>query len=474
LVCQSFNEIKTIEVEPIYGDVFYNYYYRIQSENKTIIPLVPLYENDFDSIALLIIDSLDNLRLLHWKCEKDMYGDNDIATEGVFLTNDEILLMSQYYLYYLRIKGNQLFTKRRISLPQGKDGDFDAIYPIGENSSTHVLLVNTYNFSRKGATHDIFRIAKFNIKKKKIEKKITIDVGKGIFLSHFNYQMVSTSKNNIAIANPCKPEIYLFDNDLNPIDTIIINYQNIYKTKNLLDSILTDKIILENKNNTANLIKILHDNKIIRYPKINKIAFIDEDLLFVLVQPDVNVNDNNWAKNKLHYIYSLSNKDFFDKEGMLSDFKAINSSQPLIFHNKRTVTISDTADTNDFFKYYISFWKLAIDFNSKYIDTINPSLLPSSSNLESLDSFNINYLDFNYVMIADYSACSHCKFGNKFQNILIIHTFSQSDKIEKSEKLVYRKKYHQMFDSPKVYFCADSMINTKLIKINTIYRINKQ
>lgn len=270
--CQSFNTQKTIEVKPIYGDIFYDYYNRIQCENKTIIPLVPLYENDYDSITFLIIDSLDNLRLLRWKCEKDMYGDNDLATEGIFLTNDKILLMSQYYLYYSHIRGNQILTKRKIKLPKIKDGDFNEVYPIGENSSIHILLASTYNFSKEGSLHDIFRLAKFNLKKKKKEKSISIDVGNGIFLSHFSYQMISTSKNHIAVANPCKPEIYLFDNDLNSIDTIILDNQSILKTKNLLDSILTEKIILENKNHTANLIKILHNNKVIRYPKINSLS----------------------------------------------------------------------------------------------------------------------------------------------------------------------------------------------------------
>lgn len=94
--------------------------------------------------------------------------------------------------------------------------------------------------------------AKFNIKKKKIEKIINIDVGKGIFLSHFSNHMISTSKNNIAISHPCKPEVYLFDNDLNLLDTIVIDYPNIFKTKNLLDSILTDTLILENRYMTIN------------------------------------------------------------------------------------------------------------------------------------------------------------------------------------------------------------------------------
>lgn len=49
-----------------------------------------------------------------------------------------------------------------------------------------------------------------------------------------------------------------------------------------------------------------------KYPRIDKVAFIDEDLLFIFVKPDAVVDtNNNWHRNHLHYVYSLSNKDFF-------------------------------------------------------------------------------------------------------------------------------------------------------------------
>lgn len=127
--------------------------------------------------------------------------------------------------------------------------------------------------------------------------------------------MISTSKNNIAISHPCKPEVYLFDNDLNLLDTIVIDYPNIFKTKNLLDSILTDTLILENRYMTINLLQILHNNNIMKYPRIDKVAFIDEDLLFIFVKPDAVVDtNNNWHRNHLHYVYSLSNKDFLKQK----------------------------------------------------------------------------------------------------------------------------------------------------------------
>ncbi len=473
MFCQHFNVIKTIELETLYGEQFYAYYDRIQSENKTIIPIYPIYEDDFENMIYVVIDSLDNFSLLQWKREADKDGYKDTPIAGIFLDNNKGILISEY-LYYFQIKGKQMLTTKKIKPPnQSKYGEFYEIYPLGDNSSKYVLLANTYNCSSRKTIYDIFRFAKFNIKKKKIEKIINIDVGKGIFLSHFSNHMISTSKNNIAISHPCKPEVYLFDNDLNLLDTIVIDYPNIFKTKNLLDSILTDTLILENRYMTINLLQILHNNNIMKYPRIDKVAFIDEDLLFIFVKPDAVVDtNNNWHRNHLHYVYSLSNKDFFETKGKISNFDAINSSQPLIFHNNKTVAVWDSVDTNNLFKYYISFCEISIDFNSKYIDTIDLSILPPFLHLKSIDSLNKNqnYEKFNYIMVANYAACSHCKFYDKYPNLMIIHVFDKNDAYNRSTMLSYKTKYNKMFDNPTVYFCEDSMIDLNKIKINAIYK----
>ena len=165
-----------------------------------------------------------------------------------------------------------------------------------------------------------------------------------------------------------------------------------------------------------------------KYPRIDKVAFIDEDLLFIFVKPDAVVDtNNNWHRKHLHYVYSLSNKDFFETKGKISNFDAINSSQPLIFHNNKTVAVWDSVDTNNLFKYYISFCEISIDFNSKYIDTIDLSILPPFLHLKSIDSLNKNqnYEKFNYIMVANYAACSHCKFYDKYPNLMIIHVFDK-------------------------------------------------
>ncbi len=469
---QEFSIKKQIEINPINNNVFYDYFEKFQCKNRTVVPLIPLYDTDFDTLFFLTIDSSNNVQWLQWKCEKDKDGDSDVCTKGVCLLNNEMLLMSQYYLYRVKQKGNKLKTVKRIKLPQKENFDFESIYQINGNSSNHILLVNTYNFSRSDTLHDVFRLAKYNFKKKKIEESLTLDVGKGIFLSHFSYQWVTTSNHNIAVAHPCKPEIYLFNNNLSSVDTIVVDYPEIYKTKNFLDSILTNNLILKNKYKTANLIKLLNEKKIVRFPKIEKIAFINEDLLFILIQPDISINSKNWSKNKLHFIYSISNQEFYETKGLLSNFNIINSSQPLMFANNCTVNLSDSVDSKNEYKYYATISKLSIDFQSKYMDAIDLQVLPPFSMLENNSSSNtVDYSNYSYIMVADYSACSHCKFDDKFKNVLVLHVFSDTDRHDKATKLFYIKKYEQMFNSVSVYFCTDSLLNFQNLKKNHIYKM---
>jgi hypothetical protein len=89
------------------------------------------------------------------------------------------------------------------------------------------------------------------------------------------------------------------------------------------------------------------------------------------------------------------------------------------------------------------FCEISIDFNSKYIDTIDLSILPPFLHLKSIDSLNKNqnYEKFNYIMVANYAACSHCKFYDKYPNLMIIHVFDKKDAYNRSTMLSYKTKY---------------------------------
>ncbi len=476
LFCQTFSDHKKIEIPQINGDNYFSYRENIKCKNKSIIPLMPVHETNSDSISFLVVDSLHNTSLLHWKVEKDLYGNYSYCNGGgCCLQKNEMILMTWDHLYHVKQKGNTLETYKKIKLPQKENFDFEKILPIyGEASTNNVLLVNTYNYRRSDTVHDIFRLARFNYKKKKIEKTVNIDVGKGIYLSHFSFKWASSTKDNIAIAHPCKPEVYLYDNNLVAKDTIFIDYPAIYKTQTFLDSILPNDFLLDNKPPAYKIIEILNKNKIMRYPKIEQIAFIDDDLLFIYVQPEIDLNASKWTPGKLYFVYSLSKGEFYINEGVKETFSTINRSQPIDFINNYTVNLVDSVDENNQYKYYAAISKISIDFDSKYLSAIDLQKLPDFSALESisLDTTQYDYSDYSYIMVSDYSACAHCKFEDKFENILILHTY-QGDEISKSAKLTNQKKYMQMFKNPAVYFCPDSLLNTDSIKLNSIYKIEK-
>ncbi|NLA25169.1 MAG: hypothetical protein GX879_09410 [Bacteroidales bacterium] len=472
LTAQTFTLREIKEIETLNGDELYNYFGRIKCNTQSIILLSPEFNDNYEYVDFLIIDSSYNANIYSWKSEKNhIWGDNVEIIDGICVSENKFLILTQYYLYYLRLKKDKLKTQGKIKLSQNYDNQFNSIYFLGDKPTKYALLANTYNHLRSDQLHDVFRIAKFNLKSKKIEKTVNINMGKGIFLSHYSYQMISTTEEHIAIANPYKPEIYLFDNQLNFIDTVFINYPEIYTTQIFLDSLLTDEFIKENKPGGHNIIEYLNDNDIYSRPRILKIAFINKDLLFVLVQPKIDRKSSDWSKYKLHYIYSISDKSFYKDEGFYSYYSHINSSQPLLFVNNSAISMTDSVDSNNKFKYYALINELAIDFKAKYYEIIKYSALPKFSELQAFDSLdiNLNYQDFQYIILTDYMACSHCRFGDSLKNLLVIHTYNQNVKMDKSGQLAYIKKYNQMFDEPKVLFCPISLIDLNLLKLNNIY-----
>ncbi|MDR2834778.1 MAG: hypothetical protein LBV69_01065 [Bacteroidales bacterium] len=471
LLGQEFSVVKEFEIKNINPDIFYNYSPRmIKSKDKTIMPLNPIYDITEDSLSFLIIDSTLKTSIIKWKYEKDSYGDEDGCYSGLHFPNDNYLLMGDKVLYSVKQINNSLKTQKKIKLPNGEGKEYKNISYIDYPEQKYVLLTSTYNSCRFDTIHDVFRLAKFNLKKGKIEKKVSIDVGKGIFLGHYsNYNWIANSSKIIALANPVKSEIYLFDNNLTITDTIKINYPSIYNTGKIIDSILSNQYILENKGYSVNIIQMMVENNIHKLPKIENIVFWDDDLLLIQINSNCDDMKNlDCLKQRLYFVYSVSQQKFYNENGLLlSDFD-IESFLPF---SKNSIWIFDSVDNDDKIKYFAHVDKISIDFDSKYISKIDTTLL-SVINLESYNSETqkINFSDFDNIMIADIAACSHCKYDNKYKNIMIIHVYPDEYECTKSEKLLNKRKYEQIFDSPKVFFLKNSLLDANLRK-NTIYKI---
>ncbi len=286
---------------------------------------------------------------------------------------------------------------------------------------------------------------------------------------------MAVSKDNIAVANPIKPEIFLLDYNLNIIDTIEINYPKINETTHFIDSLITDDYIAENKSQVYKIINKLNANNIMRHPRIDKIAFVNNDLLYIHVMPEYDSTDVDWNQKAIHYVYSLSQNEFCNPDGLSSYYYLLNGSAPVVFNGNRVFGLDADANDDDSYVYNLNITKLTVDFGANKTDVLTLSELPKFSDFKDVNNTNIalSYDDFDYVMFADASSCSHCRYGNVYPNILVVHTIPDGEEMSKATKMLNVKKFAQVFNNPKVLFCTTSVLNGKQIGINKIYRIEK-
>jgi hypothetical protein len=477
LFSQEFSKEKIIEINQLTGENFYDVSDVLESKTKFIIPLNPAFENEENFIKFIIIDSNYNVSFAKWKHLSLIPGYLFYCDAGLVYPNNRIIIMSDEKLFLVKQKGDKFVNIAKKKFPTGKNNEYERIDFMNYPAYDHILLSSTYNSWNcidENSLYSKIRLAKFNFKKGKIEKKVELDVGKGIFLGMFSFDWIATSNNAIAVANPTKPEIYLYDNNLDIKDTIFIDYPDIIKTGKFIDSIISDDIIKKYKYKMKELGDfLLASADIYKLPKIKKIVFINDDLLLICVQPKCNSGEENCGAKTLFYVYSLSNEEFYDNNGVLSNFSAFNSTANTVFINNQAINITDSVDDSDKIRYSANYNQVKVDLLDKYVQIIDTTvLLSANKNLQyyNMNNFAQNFSDFDYIYISDLLACSHCRYLDKFKKILVVHCFSKNDKNDKTSRFFYKKQYELMFKNPTVVFTNYSDINENIEK-NSFYKI---
>ena len=468
LSSQTFSVSPKVELEKWQSTESYSFYDRFQSANKTIVPMrLQFSEKTEDTVLLLIIDSALNDSKLYFirpTGRLSVYEDYYLGAE---MPDGEILVMSQFYIYRTKKTGQVLVEDKRIRL---KD-DCNFISSLdGKIGGNRVLLADTYNDTRKGRPYDIISLKVFNMKTRLVERSANLDIGNGILMSHIRLDMVANSNDYVAVSSPLLGEVYVMNNKLKVIDTIVVDYPPIRRTKQLLDSILPDKVLLENYPNAHLNLRIMNKHSFHLRPKINKIAFVGNDLLYI----EVPVEEDSYSGRHIDFVYSIPLKKFLNDSGKINNNKEILLSQPLIFNGSNTITISDSLGNDGIYHYYYKVTTIS-DYNPSVAPILDRTKYPPISSLETIfdtSGIQYDYKDFDYIMFADVGSCSHCRYGSMYGKIMVIHVEENLGALSLSNKNLHKKKYELMFNFPKVFFVEKKILDP-CIKINCIYKIDK-
>ena len=468
LFAQTFSVSPKEELEKWQGAEYYDYDNRFQSASKTIVPMRLKYSKETeDSVLLLVIDSTLKDNKLYFKRPRKGLSAYEDLYYGAEMPGGEVLLKSQFYIYRTQKQENELHLKKKIRLRNS----YNFISRLDGISKNKVVLANTYNNSYKGRPYDNIRVSIFNMGTRRTEKSVKVDIGKGILLSHYGFNMIAKSDDYIAVSSPLKGEVYIMNNKLNVIDTVKINYSPILHTEQLLDSILPDKVLLENYGKAYLNLQIMSEYKIYLKPKIDKIAFVGNDLLFIMVH----IDEAEYSGKHIDFVYSVKSKKFRNSNGVINGNNDLMSSQQILFNGTSYVTIDDSLGNDGIYHYYYTTSTIE-DYNPDDAPVLSREKYPPISSLETIfDTTGIqySYKDFDYIMFTDVGSCSHCRFGSSYGKIMVIHVEENLGALSLSNKNLHKKKYELMFNSPKVFF-AEKKILDPSIKINCIYKIDKR
>jgi hypothetical protein len=245
-------------------------------ENLENIPIFEINETE------VIIDSIPNVKIEYSKGEyyypyiRSMYYEKDM-----------FYMFYGYGIVKALKKGNE-WSIENIYEPKMEQvlEKYDRILGRYEDN---VLLANDMYYKNRPANNTNYTIGMYDISKKKLVKEITIDCNKGILLNLFSFiNLFSINDENISFLNPIKPEIYLFDQDLNILDTITfceINGLSYLNTVGKLDGLFTEEFLCKSIDSPKNIIFLLYREIITDKENcygINiKQQFIDENKLLV-------------------------------------------------------------------------------------------------------------------------------------------------------------------------------------------------
>ena len=245
-----------------------------------------------------------------------------------FLSEDKLLLLhvDGFVLIYRKNKKGKYILKETLTI---KGRKFSVISLL---DADNVLLMNSYNAYNEKKLYDDFALLVFNLKTRKVVYNKEMDLGKGMLLSHFSSTVpIESKKDKIAVAHPTLPFIYIYNDKLEPIDTVSAQFTNIISIDSIINAVFTDSFLERNKTNPKEKIRIIEEKKIDNMERIEKVFWLNDDILgYTIRQPLL-------PRERRFVFYSISEKRELYNQIDLSNPGNFSSSTRVLINNNKTI-----------------------------------------------------------------------------------------------------------------------------------------
>lgn len=275
------------------------------------------------------------------------------------MSNEILLLLhvdGYLVVYEKNKKGKYIFNK---ILNIGA-GNYSAISLL---DNENVLLVNDYNCYTEKKLYEDYALSVLNLQTKNVIHHLEMDLGKGILFSYFSStKLIESKKNKIAVAHPTLPFIYIYNEKLEPIDTIHAPFQHAVSVDSVINTVFTDSFIKRNRTNPKEIIDAIDNGKIDQMERIEKVFWLNDDIIgYTICQPF-----SKWAR--IFVYYSISEKrELYKNIELYSDdsntpYNFVTSTRVLINNNK-TIAIDYIYKNDESDIYYMFYLYDLLPFN---------------------------------------------------------------------------------------------------------------
>lgn len=317
---------------------------------------------------------------------------------------------------------------------------------VGEKDGR--LIIGNQYFS----SSEYYELALYNIKTNEIQKIIQKDMGNSIMLHYYEiYNAFASNNKYISLMNTIEPKVYLYDYDLNAIDSINFSFNNNYKTtKNIIDTNFSINSSIVNLFYPKNIIILLDNINVLNLYSNTKQMFVNDSTLLILtmrMREDscdlIKVNTHSKQSNVL-----LS----FPKSGFASPYTAlsIGSTMPL-------------SSKGYFFDY-----NTQLDGEQENIiyslDLYYSKVLNFNSNILSLEDrkgvlIKVDLQDYDGVIIFDEYLCKTC-FAKELKDAKLLFIYHNSN-IDKVNRLTWYRTLKKIYPNSEILFNSHYQFNTK-------------
>jgi len=399
-------------------------------------------------------------------------------------TSSFVKVKSHYYRYYFnpndelkeivsyRRIGHRLCCRKRKSgfkyyFPEKGYVDsvsYDRLYYLNDDT---LLLWSLQDYSEQGKQD--FKLALFDLKKRKIVKTIRLHIGNAIMLtSHFSdvKKILATKHNLIVLSHPLKPEFYIYDNHLNVLDTVRFPVHPKINSNAFFDSIITANI--SHIQYAKQKIDFISNQKLLNLPRPMAFAFMDDDLLLCAYSYYDTKKDSAENKQQRLFVYSLSLHRFIDssKYEQQVPMGGLVDNRDLLFYHRCHYEYDAEMDTIDgslqySYKGYKYIGMTSADMQYPLIHLkLDDAYYDVHHNKQSFSSQKMKY-----VLAPNIYICKTCftDFADEKQLLVLLPLH----KIR--ENIVQEKHYRSVFHKAQISFVDEKKL--KSLSPNKIYRL---